>query len=253
MAVPCAAHGNRDRQGADRIEPRLRFKRRLQMNLHRRERFRQWAARFRTGRGSLERGRIDARNLTYGFQFNLRDSKTACNRIDVHRGGGMDALGRMTLLRQHAGKRHRKAGRMRRTQQLFRIRLAAAFEPRLEAIRTVQRARLHFHVAVALFNRTIPLRFCVTNHDELSLSPVYWFRLRSWDMAKPTFDPGLTQQYTGILRRAINKDGSFNVSRRGTSWRDIHPYLHLISLPWPSFLALVFAAYLAVNTDRKST
>src|ERR1700680_1490744 len=66
-------------------------------------------------------------------------------------------------------------------------------------------------------------------------------------MAK-LFDPGLTQQYTGILRRAINKDGSFNVSRRGTVWRDIHPYLHLISLPWPSVLALVFAAYLAVNT-----
>ncbi len=67
-------------------------------------------------------------------------------------------------------------------------------------------------------------------------------------MAKPTFDPGLTQQYTGILRRAINKDGSFNVSRHGTGWRDIHPYLHLISLPWPSFLGLVFIAYLAVNT-----
>jgi inward rectifier potassium channel len=67
-------------------------------------------------------------------------------------------------------------------------------------------------------------------------------------MAKPTFDPGLTQQYTGKLRRAINKDGSFNVERRGTGWRDIHPYLFLISLPWPSFLALVFAAYLAVNT-----
>jgi inward rectifier potassium channel len=67
-------------------------------------------------------------------------------------------------------------------------------------------------------------------------------------MAKPTFDPGLTQQYTGILRRAINKDGSFNVNRRGTNWRDIHPYLHLISLPWPSFLLLVFVAYLAANT-----
>jgi inward rectifier potassium channel len=67
-------------------------------------------------------------------------------------------------------------------------------------------------------------------------------------MAKPTFDPGLTQQYTGILRRAINKDGSFNVSRHGANWRDTHPYLHLISLPWPTFLALVFAAYLAVNT-----
>jgi inward rectifier potassium channel len=67
-------------------------------------------------------------------------------------------------------------------------------------------------------------------------------------MAKPTFDPGLTQQYSGPLRRAINKDGSFNVARRGTSWRDIHPYLFLISIPWPGFLALVFAAYLAVNT-----
>ncbi|MGA3188083.1 MAG: ion channel [Bryobacteraceae bacterium] len=67
-------------------------------------------------------------------------------------------------------------------------------------------------------------------------------------MAKPTFDPGLTQQYTGLLRRTINRDGSFNVSRHGTGWRDIHPYLHLISLPWPTFLALVFAAYLAVNT-----
>ena len=67
-------------------------------------------------------------------------------------------------------------------------------------------------------------------------------------MAKPTFDPGLTQQYTGILRRAINKDGTFNVSRHGTGWRDIHPFLFLISLPWPWFLALVFAAYLAVNT-----
>lgn len=67
-------------------------------------------------------------------------------------------------------------------------------------------------------------------------------------MAKPTFDPGLTQQYTGALRRTINKDGSFNVERRGTGWRDIHPYLFLISIPWPAFLALVTAAYLAANT-----
>jgi inward rectifier potassium channel len=66
-------------------------------------------------------------------------------------------------------------------------------------------------------------------------------------MAKPTFDPGLTQQYTGTLLRTINKDGSFNVERRGTGWRDIHPYLFLISIPWPAFLALVFAAYLATN------
>src|SRR5580698_1842425 len=66
-------------------------------------------------------------------------------------------------------------------------------------------------------------------------------------MAKPTFDPGLTQQYTGILRRAINLDGTFNVVRRGTNWRDIHPYLHLVSVSWPSFFGVIFLAYILVN------
>ena len=67
-------------------------------------------------------------------------------------------------------------------------------------------------------------------------------------MQKPSFDPGLTQQVAGTLRRAINKDGSFNVLRRGGSWRDIHPYLHLINMRWASFLVTVLAAYIAVNT-----
>jgi len=67
-------------------------------------------------------------------------------------------------------------------------------------------------------------------------------------MQKPSFDPGLTQQVTGSLRRAINKDGSFNVERRGTSWRDIHPYLHLINASWRVFLSIVIGAYLIVNT-----
>src|SRR5689334_11043343 len=67
-------------------------------------------------------------------------------------------------------------------------------------------------------------------------------------MEQPTFDPGLTQQFTGQLRRAINKDGSFNVHRRGTTWRDVHPYLHLINMPWPGFFAIIFAGYVIVNT-----
>ena len=67
-------------------------------------------------------------------------------------------------------------------------------------------------------------------------------------MQKPTFDPGLTQQFSGPLRRAINKDGSFNVRRRGATWRDFHPYLHLINMRWPQFLAVIFVSYLAVNT-----
>jgi inward rectifier potassium channel len=76
----------------------------------------------------------------------------------------------------------------------------------------------------------------------LSLAIKYPNRMR-----KPSFDPGLTQQVTGNLRRAINKDGSFNVDRQGVSWRNIHPYLHLINTGWGSFLGLVFAAYMAVN------
>jgi inward rectifier potassium channel len=66
-------------------------------------------------------------------------------------------------------------------------------------------------------------------------------------MWKPTFDPGLTQQYAGSLRRMINKDGSFNVVRRGAGWRDIHPYLHLINASWTVFFTVIISAYAVVN------
>jgi inward rectifier potassium channel len=66
-------------------------------------------------------------------------------------------------------------------------------------------------------------------------------------MEKPTFDPGLTQQYTGALRRSINKDGSFNVYRRGGSWRDLHPYLQMLSMSWPQFFATILGGYLVIN------
>jgi inward rectifier potassium channel len=67
-------------------------------------------------------------------------------------------------------------------------------------------------------------------------------------MQKPAFDPGLTQKYTGNLRRVINKDGTFNVRRRGATWRDFHPYLHLIDLGWVPFFGVLFLGYLVVNT-----
>ena len=66
-------------------------------------------------------------------------------------------------------------------------------------------------------------------------------------MQTPSFDPGLTQQFTSPLRRAINKDGSFNVHRRGTTWHDYHPYLNLINMGWFRFFALLFAAYVVIN------
>jgi inward rectifier potassium channel len=67
-------------------------------------------------------------------------------------------------------------------------------------------------------------------------------------MQKPAFDPGLTQQFTGPLRRVINKDGRFNVRRRGANWHDFHPYLHLINMRWPAFLLTLFLGYVLVNT-----
>ena len=67
-------------------------------------------------------------------------------------------------------------------------------------------------------------------------------------MRKASFDPGLTQQFTAPFRRVINKDGSFNVHRRGTTWRDIHPYLHLINMSWWKFLATLFLGYVLINT-----
>lgn len=66
-------------------------------------------------------------------------------------------------------------------------------------------------------------------------------------MDKPQFDPGLTQQYTGVLKRAINRDGQFNVRRTGAGWRDWHPYLFMISTPWPVFFGLILAAFLLAN------
>src|SRR5579863_3002551 len=67
-------------------------------------------------------------------------------------------------------------------------------------------------------------------------------------MHKASFDPGLTQQFTSPFRRVINKDGSFNVHRRGTTWRDIHPYLHLINMGWSMFLGTLFLGYVFINT-----
>ena len=66
-------------------------------------------------------------------------------------------------------------------------------------------------------------------------------------MQPPAYDPGLTQQFSAPLRRVINKDGSFNVHRRGGTWRDIHPYLHLINMGWPAFLCTLFGGYAAAN------
>ena len=65
--------------------------------------------------------------------------------------------------------------------------------------------------------------------------------------AQESFDPGLTQQYGGKLRRAINKDGSFNVHRTGTRWRDANLYSYLVQITWRRFLGIILAAYFVIN------
>jgi len=66
-------------------------------------------------------------------------------------------------------------------------------------------------------------------------------------MHKPSFDPGFTEKYRGDLRRIINPSGEFNVRRRGTTWRDVHPYLFMINASWPVFLAMILGGYLLAN------
>lgn len=67
-------------------------------------------------------------------------------------------------------------------------------------------------------------------------------------MQTPTFDPGLTKQVIAPLRRVIADDGQFNVHRRGTTWRDFHPYLHLVNMSWPRFLVTLFLGYVVINS-----
>ena len=66
-------------------------------------------------------------------------------------------------------------------------------------------------------------------------------------MKQESFDPGLTTQFSGALRRAINHDGSFNVARKGLRLRDVNPYLKLIDTTWPRFFLVVLLAFLVLN------
>jgi inward rectifier potassium channel len=66
-------------------------------------------------------------------------------------------------------------------------------------------------------------------------------------MNNETFDPGLTQMFGGTVRRFIDKDGSFNVHRKGRLLQNLHVFQYLIGLSWPSFVGFVILSYLLVN------
>ncbi len=62
-----------------------------------------------------------------------------------------------------------------------------------------------------------------------------------------SFDPGLTEKYTGALNRAIEKDGSFNVRMSGVGLKNFHFYRFLIDLSWPQFFLVILSGYILIN------
>lgn len=66
-------------------------------------------------------------------------------------------------------------------------------------------------------------------------------------MAKIAFDPGITERFSGRIRRIINEDGSFNVRRVGGRLRDAGYFLYFMNLSWPAFLVQVPLIYLGIE------
>lgn len=62
-----------------------------------------------------------------------------------------------------------------------------------------------------------------------------------------SFDPGLTQQYSGKILRTIEKDGSFNVRKSGGGLRNFHFFHFLINVSWPTFFLVILSGYILVN------
>ena len=61
-------------------------------------------------------------------------------------------------------------------------------------------------------------------------------------------DLGLGGRLAQASTRLMNRDGSFNVIRKGNGWRSaLHPYHLLITMSWRWFLALILAAYVVTN------
>jgi inward rectifier potassium channel len=61
-------------------------------------------------------------------------------------------------------------------------------------------------------------------------------------------DLGFGTRLTAASTRLLNRDGSFNVRRRGLSfWRTFDPYQHLIRMSWPRFIGVILLAYTVEN------
>jgi inward rectifier potassium channel len=66
-------------------------------------------------------------------------------------------------------------------------------------------------------------------------------------MARTSFDPGITQAYTGRISRLVNPGGRFNVRRTGQRFADLGVFLYLTRQSWPAFLSTLLCAFMVVN------
>ncbi|MDQ3290270.1 MAG: ion channel [Bacteroidota bacterium] len=66
-------------------------------------------------------------------------------------------------------------------------------------------------------------------------------------MLQQATDPGSGEKYSSQTKRIINKDGSFNVVRKGGTFNSRDFYLFLINTSWSKFLGLILLFYLIVN------
>lgn len=66
-------------------------------------------------------------------------------------------------------------------------------------------------------------------------------------MAQQSSDPGFGQSYKHPTRRLINKDGTFNVVRKGAGGSMANAYHFLVGLSLWRFLLMVLGTYLLVN------
>lgn len=64
---------------------------------------------------------------------------------------------------------------------------------------------------------------------------------------EPNYDPGTGSNFSHETKRIINKDGSFNVQRIGTTFNLNDAYLHFIQMDWPPFLLILFTGFVLMN------
>jgi len=65
--------------------------------------------------------------------------------------------------------------------------------------------------------------------------------------APEQFDPGIGTHFKQRTKRIINKDGSFNVDKRGARFRPYDAYLFFINMTWGRFLLVLTGGYLLMN------